>query len=212
MVSIFARTLIIYILLTIGMKIMGKRELGELDVSELVSTLLVSEIAAIPIDDPDIPLLNAIIPILFIISLEIIVSALKTKSNQIKKCIEGNASFIIFKGKLRQKALLDNRISINEFLSEARAQSVGNLKEISYAILEANGKISLLKKEKQLPVAHAIIIDGEFNKTEAEPLGFDEERIESYLKSRKISREKVFLMTIDDQEKTEVIIKEEYEA
>ena len=80
MVSIFARTLIIYILLMITMKMMGKREIGELDVTELVGALLVSEIAAIPIDDPDLPLLNAIIPITFLLSLEILISFIKTKS------------------------------------------------------------------------------------------------------------------------------------
>ena len=86
MTSIIIRTVIIYILLSLSLRIMGKRQLGELDVSELVSTLLISEIASIPIDDPDIPLLNAIIPILFIVSVEVILSTLKNKS-EISACL-----------------------------------------------------------------------------------------------------------------------------
>ena len=82
MFSIFIRTILIYLILTILLKIMGKRQLGELEVSELVSTLLISEIGAIPIGDPDIPLLNAVIPILFIASLEVLLTALKSKSNK----------------------------------------------------------------------------------------------------------------------------------
>ena len=87
MVSIFVRTFIIYLLLTLSMKIMGKREIGELDVGELVSTLLISEVAAIPIDDPDLPLMNAIVPILFILSLEILISYGKTPE-RVSFCFE----------------------------------------------------------------------------------------------------------------------------
>ena len=88
MTSILIRTLIIYLLLSFSLRIMGKRQLGELDVSELVSTLLISEIAAIPIDEPDIPLLNAVIPILFILSAEVILSTIKNKNEKFKNLIE----------------------------------------------------------------------------------------------------------------------------
>lgn len=209
MISIFVRTLIIYILLTVTMKAMGKRELGELDVSELVSTLLVSEIAAIPIDDPDLPLFNAIIPILFILALEIIVSAAKTKNNRIKKCIEGDPVFIIFRGELIQKSLSDNRISINEFLSEMRAQGVGNIKAISYALLEPNGKISILKKEKEPPVAHPVIIDGTINGVELSGLKRSSEYFINEAKKRKISVNDIFLMTVDDNDTVDIILKEQ---
>ena len=209
MVSIFIRTLIIYILLNISMKVMGKRQIGELDVSELVCTLLISEIAAIPIDDPDLPLMNAIIPILFILSLEIIISSAKMKSNRIKHCVEGESAFIIFKGKLMQSVLAENRISINELLSELRTQGVGNLKTVDYALLEQGGKISVLKNDTPYPIAHPLIIDGVINRREASLLGYTEAEI---LKKAQISENdlnKIFLMTIDDNEKTEILIKEE---
>ena len=105
MVSIIIRTAIIYILLSFELRIMGKRQIGELDVSELVSTLLISELAAIPIDDPDIPLLNAIIPMLFILSAEILLSTVKNKSEKLKRIIDGEPTYIIYKGRLLQSAL-----------------------------------------------------------------------------------------------------------
>ena len=208
MVSIFARTLIIYLLLTFCLKVMGKREIGELNVSELVSTLLISEIAAIPIDDPDIPLLNAIIPILFILSLEIIISSAKNKSNKLKKCIEGEATFIIFRGQLIQKSLYENRISINELLSEMRSQGIGNIKALNYALMEQSGKISLLKSDKEYPIAHPIIIDGELNESTITFLGYTNSDIYELVNQRCLSIGQIFLMTIDDDNYIQIIMKE----
>ena len=206
MVSIFIRTFLIYILLSITLKTMGKRQLGELDVSELVSTLLISEIAALPIDDPDLPLMNAIIPIIFILSLEIILSYSKTKFNRLKKYVEGEPVFIIYKGKLKQQSLKDNRISINEFLAEMRNQGIGDIKQIEYALLEQNGKISILKREDD--VSHPIIIDGEINTAETTILNMDESEIASLFKTNKAKQERVFLMTINDKNDINIILKE----
>lgn len=208
MVSIFVRTLIIYVLLSVTLKIMGKRQIGELDVNELVSTLLISEIAAIPIDDPDIPLMNAIIPIMFILSLEIILSHAKTKSNFIKKHVEGHPSFIIYNGKLNQNVLKENRISINEFLSEMRNQGIGNIKDIDYALLEQSGKISIISSKKS-PLAHTIIIDGQINKNELSALEITPLEIDALLSEQNLSVENVFLLTVDDKKKHNIIIKEE---
>ena len=197
MVSIVARTVIIYILLLISLRIMGKRQLGELDVSELVSTLLISEIASIPIDDPDIPLLNAVIPILLILSAEVILSTLKNKSEKLKSAIEGQPSYIIYKGRLLQKALTDNRISINELLSEIRSQGVGDISEINYAILEQNGSMSLLKKEDG-EIAHTVVIDGTAIDDTLKSLGYGKEWLHKRMTERKVDLKKVFLMTVTD--------------
>ena len=102
MASIFYRTIIVYLLLSASMRIMGKREIGELDVGELVVTLLISEICSIPIDDPGIPLMNAIIPVLFIVSLEIIVSTVKNKSSRLKKLVDGEAILLMQNGIINQ--------------------------------------------------------------------------------------------------------------
>ena len=95
MASIIIRTAIIYVLLSFIMRLMGKRQIGELDAGELVSTLLVSEIVAIPIDDQDIPLINGVLAALFIFSIEIILSTVKNRSEKMKKAIEGRVEYII---------------------------------------------------------------------------------------------------------------------
>ncbi len=208
MTSIVIRTIIIYLILSIALRIMGKRQLGELDVSELVSTLLISEIASIPIDDPDIPLLNAIIPILFILATEIILSTVKNKSEKMKGIIEGKPQYIIYKGRLLQKALNDNRISLNELLSEMRTQGVGDIDEIYYAAIEQNGSLSILKKGNA-QMAHTIIIDGSVMESNLKALGYNERWMKNQLKESGTKQDEVFLMTVDDAGKINLIPKED---
>ena len=207
MTSIIIRTVIVYLLLTFSLRITGKRQLGELDVGELVCTLLISELMAIPIDDPDIPLLNAIIPTLLIISLEIIISSVKNKSEKLKHVAEGIPTYIIYKGKLLQSALRENRISINEILSEMRSQGVTDIRDVEYGILEQGGSLSIVKTS-DTPLAHEIIIDGEIIKENLKKQGLDERWIEKRLAERKLKISDVFLMTVTDKLETNVIEKE----
>ena len=207
MTSILIRTIIIYILLSFSLRVMGKRQLGELDVSELVSTLLISEIASIPIDDPDIPLLNAIIPILFILSIEIILSTLKNKSEGLKSVIEGRPEYIIYKGRLLQKVLSESRISINELLSEMRSQGIGNINEVEYATIEQNGTLSILKKGES-ELAHSIIIDGQVIEKNVKQLGYEDEWLKKRLAEKKAKQEEVLLMTVNDSGEVSIIMKD----
>lgn len=205
MTSIFFRTVIIFILLSASMKIMGKREIGELEVGELITTLLISEICSIPIDDPDIPLLNAVIPVLFIVSIEIIISSVKNKSLKLKKMIDGNTTYLIYGGRINQAALKNNRISLEEFFSALRQNGVGQLNEIEYCILEANGKISVLKKD--MGMDRIIISDGEINLSALKTLGYNEKWLTKKLDGR--ATDKIFLMTVDEFGNTNILLKEE---
>ncbi len=214
MASIFIRTVIMFIILSLIMKVMGKRQIGELEVGELVSTVLMSEIAGLPISDPDIPLFNAIIPIAFIFSAEVILSVIKNKSSSAKRTIEGEPSFIIYKGKLLQKKLYENRISMNELLSELRLQGIADIKEVNYAILEANGKLSVLKYDNQKEeiesgIAHTLIIDGEVLISNLQSLGYSQSWLKSRLKEKGVGADQVFLMTVNDRADINIIIKEE---
>ena len=210
MASTLIRTGIVYILLTLTLRLMGKRQIGELDIGDLVSTLLISELAAIPIDDPDIPLLNAIIPITFIFSVEILLSTLKNKSEKLKSALDGDACFIIYKGRLSQRALLENRLSINEVLAAIRGSGVGDISEVEYAILEQNGTISVLERGKS-NLAHAVIIDGELTGYAHQKQPAGERDIRRTLKKKGLRQDEVFLMTVDDDGKTNIIKKEKYE-
>lgn len=207
MASILIRTLIIYLLLMIILRLMGKREIGQLDASDLVSTLLISELAAIPIDDPDIPLLNAVLPILFIFSLEVILSAIKNKSPLLGRAIDGDACFIIYKGRILQNVLKENRVSATELLSAVRTQGVGDVSDVEYALLEQNGTISVLQG-KQSKVAHAVLIDGEPIEKTLSFIGKTKEWLLSEIEKRGTRPEEIFLMTVTDDAKIKLIKKE----
>lgn len=210
MASILIRTIIIYILLTSALKIMGKRQIGELDVGELITTLLISELATIPIDDPDLPLLNAVLPILLIFSLEIIISSLKNRSERLKRLLESSPVYIIYKGKLSEKALVENRLSLNELLCELRLLNVKDISDVEYAILEQNGKISVFEKSDGA-ISHSIIIDTVILKDNLKRLGLSEEWIEKRLKERGAKTEEVLLMTLSDDGNITLIKKEKNE-
>ncbi len=209
MASIFVRTFIIYIIIAFALRLMGKRQIGELEVSELVSTLLISEIAALPIADPDIPLLNAIVPVLFIFSLEIIISSLKNKSEKLKKIVEGEPIFLIYKGKIKEKALRENRISLNELLCEARLQGIGDVSDIYYSILEQNGQISFLKRGQDEKIALPLIIDGEIKEESLSFTGISNTGLLEEIKRRALTLEDIFLMTADEKKNMNIYIKEE---
>ena len=208
MTSIFIRTIIIYIIINIMLKIMGKRQIGELEVNELVSTLLISEIAALPISDTDIPLIPSVIPIFFIASSEVIISIIKNKSATVKRIVEGEPTYIIYKGRLRQKALAENRISINEVLTEMRTQGNANFEDIRYAILEQNGKISFLQESDSPNISRALIIDTKPDLKNIKESGVTIDWLNDRLSERGIRIEDVFLMTINENHDIYIIEKE----
>ena len=207
MASVLIRTVLIYGFLALAMKLMGKRQLGELETGELISALLISEIAALPIDNPDIPLSSAIFPTLLIITLEILLSFIKNKSNRLKRAVDGEPTFIIYKGRLRQDVLRENRISINEVLSELRVMGVGDIADADYVILEQNGKLSVLQKNRDR-MAHALIIDGEVNEATLRSLGYNREWLNKRLAEASRKADEIFLLTVGD-DGTINIIKEE---
>ena len=207
MAPMVVRTIIIYILLNFSLRIMGKRQIGELDVGELVSTLLISEIAAIPIDDTDIPLLNAIVPALLLLSFEIILSTVKNKSEKLKRRIEGEPVFLIYRGKLRQRALDENRLSVNELLSELRIQGAADISDVEYAVLEQNGNMSVVTKS-DTALAHSLIIDGEVIEKTLISMGYDEKWLRTRLEENKIKKSEVLLLTVNDSGDINIIRKD----
>jgi uncharacterized membrane protein YcaP (DUF421 family) len=187
---------------------MGKRQIGELEVSELVSTLLISEIAAATITETSIPFLNTLIPVVLISSVEVLLSHAKNKNSKIKRLVEGEPCFIIFKGKLLQDALNENRVSINEVLTEMRTQGIGDITEINYAVLEQNGKLSILKKEDSYKTSIPIIIDGTVEKENLKLLGLEEEWVKKKADELGTKVAEIFLFTIGDGGDINYIIKD----
>ena len=222
MATCLIRVLIIYVLLVLAIRTTGKRQIGELEISELVSAFLISEIASAPIGNQEIPLSFAILPILTIISLEIIISFLNTRSAFMKKLFLGSPIILIKRGKLQQKELSKARMSIEELLGELRQNSVSSIAEVYYAILENNGKLSVIPKSQnrsvetgdlnldveECGIAHAVIIDGTVKKEALEGSGLDEKWLDKAIKKENCKKEDIFLMTVDDIGKTNIIKKE----
>ncbi len=220
MIAIVLRTVLLFFLLSLALKLMGKRQLGELEVGELVSALLISEVAVLPIDDPDLPLLSAIIPVLCIISLEVLVSYYKNKSAALKRVVDGEGVFLIYKGKIRQSALCENRLSVEEMLAELRVLGYSSPSEVAYAILEQNGKFSVVPQQADKPLtkrllngtdggmAHTIIVDGYVKEAALTRLGYDRTWLQKQLDAQHTQVKDIFFMSVDDDGETEIVRKE----
>ena len=222
MLTIFIKTVIIYIILTVIMRLMGKRQLGELDVGELVITILLSEIASLPITNPEKSLLDAIIPISTLAALEILTSTLILKIPAVKKLLSSKPAVVIAHGRLDRKAMQKVRISIEELISQIRQNGIYDLEEVDYAILEENGKMSIIPKSRYrqpdkadlgLPddnrgLMHIVISDGTINSHSLNIIKRDEAWLKARLKKHSLNPKDVFCMTCNDAGQLYIIKKD----
>lgn len=151
MITLIFRTLLVYISLIIIMRLMGKRQIGELEVTDLVATLLLSEIASLPITDPNIPVLHAIVPMVVLLSLEVFSSYILLRAPKLKKILSACPTVLIKDGVLDQAALMAVRLSVEELMSEIRQQGFSNLAYVWCAILEKDGKLTILPRSRYSP-------------------------------------------------------------
>ena len=212
MITVFLRTLIIYVILLASMRLMGKRQIGELQLSELVTTFMLSELAVIPISDKHVPVAYAALPILLLLSLEVILSFLLTKSAVLKRLFLGKPSIVIRNGELNQKELGRQRITVYELLSELRLKNVASPADVEYAILEENGKLSVFPKVAKAPItpeqmgqspvesgiAHPLIVDGKISTANLRLTGKSERWLAKVLSENGLGMKDVFLLTVDD--------------
>ena len=202
LLTIFLRALIIYGFLLAVMKIGGKRQIGELQLSELITALLISEVAASPVINPSTPLLHAVIPVLTVIFLEIIVSFLTTKSRRLKRLLDGTPDVVIERGKLNINVLGKLRMSVEELICECRQAGISDLSDVEYAILEENGKFSFFEKakkgEKEKGIAHTLITDGEISRDGLLMARMTEAQLHTLLKQKGVTLSEVFLLTVND--------------
>lgn len=219
MLTIFIRILLIYLLLLGTIRAMGKRQIGELQISELITTILLSELAAAPITDDQIPLTFAIVPIATLLSLEVIISYAVTKLPALKSIFDGKPSILICRGRLNRSELARSRISLEEFLSQIRLAGIGDLSDVEYAILEQNGQISVIPKRRQSPpdadalqidvdepgIAHAIVVDGVVSTFDLDLIQRDQKWLISRLRHYSAELKDVFLFTVDDAGKENLI-------
>ena len=151
MITLIFRTLLVYIFLIVIMRLMGKRQIGELEVTDLVATLLLSEIASLPITDPNIPVLHAIIPMVVLLSLEVFSSYILLRAPKLKKILSATPTILIKDGILDQAALMAVRLSVEELMSEIRQQGFYSLACVWYAILEKDGRLTIFPRARYAP-------------------------------------------------------------
>ena len=146
------RAVIIYIFITVAMRVMGKRQIGELNPQELVITILISAVATVPLENNGMPLANSLIPIAIFISFEIINSTLSMKSIKFRALIKGKPRFIIKDGEIQQSELTKLRFTIDDLTDAVRQAGVFDISQVANAIVETNGVVSVQKKSEYAPL------------------------------------------------------------
>ncbi len=222
MVSTVLRTFIIYCAVHFSVRLMGKRQLGELQPGELVITILISEIAATPIAEPYKPLLQSIVPLMLLVSFEIINSLISMKKPAFRYKTDGRPITVINDGKLNQKKLKELRFTIDDILAALRQKDIFDITEVQYAIVETNGMLSVLLKpdkrtatgenvhnpEKDNGMPTPVIIDGLILEKSIRDADTQRREIVKKLERDNIELEKIVLMTVDKNNKYNLILKD----
>lgn len=223
MLIAIVRTLILYIFIIAALRLMGKRQISDMQPSELVVTLVVSDIASLPMQNTSQPLLSGMIPVMVLVGLEILTSVLMMKSRTVRKLVCGNPVVVIEDGRLLQKQMKRLRMTNSDLMEQLRQQNVFSLNDVQYCIVETNGALSILEKpEKRVPNAEEAGVTIEDNKPEAvvvsdgkllkEGLSLcqkDERKVINILSENHIPINSVFLMTMDGNGAYRIIRKEE---
>ena len=206
------RTLILYCAVICAVRLMGKRQIGELDPSELVVTILVSDLAAVPMQDLGIPLLSGLVPIATLVVLEIFLSFAALKSRRFRRLLNGQPAIIIRRGQLDIGKLRQMRLTTDEVIETLRKQNVAAVSDVKYGVIEPDGTLTVILKQPQQPVTAemlgitpkdtglplVVVSDGKMVPRSLELLHLSPADIERRLKNQSIAVEDVFLMTLDD--------------
>lgn len=207
------RTLVLYVAIICAIRLMGKRQIGELEPADLVITILLSELAAVPMQDLGVPLTAGLVPMGVLVSIEILVSHLCLKSRRLRRFINGQAAILIRHGKLDVKKLRELRISTDEIVEALRQNNIQSVSDVKYGILEPNGRLSYVLKQPVQPVTaemlnctppdvgvpFIVITEGTPVMGSLAQLNLSVSDLEKRVKKANIPRiSDVFLMTLDD--------------
>lgn len=213
MLIIVIRTLVLYVVVIFSLRIMGKRQIGELQPSELVAAIMISDLATVPMESVDIPLLSGIIPVLTLIIAEVATSFLSLKSRRIRKFITGEPSIVIYDGIINESELERLRFNLNDLLEELRLCGYYHISDIAVAVIETSGKLSVIPNERARAVTVddlkidnikreclpcVVISDGKLDKSELKRCSMTHEQLSEEIKThgaKKISD--VFFASVD---------------
>ena len=211
MILSYVRTIILYLILITVIRLMGKRQIGQMEASEFVVTMLVADLASIPMQDGSIPLLSGLIPILTVLGLELVLSSLAMRSQLFRKLLCGKPVILIENGRIIQKNLRKTRVTIDELTAHLRQKDVLELDSVQYAILETDGNLSVFPYPQQKPASAedagvetkpqhlpvTVISDGHLLTENLQQTGKDIGWVQKQLKKKKARLEETWLLTVD---------------
>ena len=211
MLLTFIRTIILYIIVLIVMRFMGKREIGQLQPFELVISIMIADLATLPMAEPGIPITNGIIPILGLLVMHLTISVLNLKNVKIREIICGKPSILIYRGRINEKNMRKERFTINELEERLRGNNVFNIGDVEYAILETSGQITVIQKPNKrnsipedfgiMPeyegLAYDLVVDGKVMKQNLEKLDKDYNWLVKQISAFGIKPEEALIATID---------------
>ncbi|MBQ9267866.1 MAG: DUF421 domain-containing protein [Clostridia bacterium] len=210
--AIFIRALILYAVVLIAIRLMGKREVGQLQPFELVVTIMIADLASVPMQDIGIPLIQGIVPILALLVGQLVLSFLNLKSGLIRRLISGKPTVLIANGKIMEERLRSQKYTIDGLLEELRVAGYPDIRDVEYAVLEVSGEVSVIPKAHTTPVSKSdmnipsnnvgfqipLVIDGSFVDNNIQELGMKREDVGKILKENQAKLEEVFLLLRDE--------------
>lgn len=216
------RTVILYLTIIVAVRIMGKRQISQLQTSELVVTMLISDLAVIPMQDSGQPLFSGIIPIFVLIALEVFLSVLMLKNNRVRRLVCGKPVVIIQNGRILQENMKELRMSIEDLFEQLRQKDVFSLQDIAYAIVETNGTLSVIKRAevdylrpvdagirpKDDGLEVVVVSDGKLSAGSMQLCGRDAAWVREILQKEKTSLNEVFILTVNSSGDYTLIQKE----
>ncbi|MFO7296239.1 MAG: DUF421 domain-containing protein [Caldicoprobacter sp.] len=222
MLVMFFRALILYALVVTGIRIMGKRQVGELQPFELVVTIMIAELASVPMENTGTPLLNGIVPILALLLAEVFISYITLKSERARTIVCGSPSIVIQNGKIVQRELARLRYNVNDLLEQLREKNIVNVSDVEFAILETNGQLSVIPKPQKRPVTaedlnlstryeglpYTLIMDGHIQHKNLAKAGVDINWLLQQLEIRGLKPKDVFFAYLDSQRNLQIEEKE----
>ena len=224
MITAFFRTVALYLLLMVGLRLTGKRQLGQMEPTELVLMMLLSDLAAVPMQDFGIPLLHGAVPIITLLGLSTLISAICIRHIRFRDLVCGSPTIVIREGVIQQREMARNRLTVDKLLEELRLQGVLSPSQVKYAVLETGGQLSVMLRADQQPVTPqqmalpveddvhlpvVIVSDGHLLEKNMAKLSLDEKWLQRQLQRHGLAHHKqVFLLTVDGTGQVELTKKE----
>lgn len=212
MTVIFMRSIIFFTVLSVGMRFMGKRQIGEIELTEFVTAVMLSELAALPVTDTDIPLTHGIVAVGVLVCLEVISAYICRKSPLVRRFMDGRPLVLISKGKVLENNLTKARISTDELFAAIRGNGLRGMEEVSYVILEQTGALSVIPAAASAPltpadmsikaedkgVSHAVIVDGKVQERALSDSGRDKKWLNQTLSKKHLDPKTLLYLCVDD--------------